>query len=68
MKSSGAHGAAWADILAGPRATGDPELLKKIVEEKWPAFEKAQEYSEREWVEDIVALSSILFSPTFQNQ
>jgi hypothetical protein len=56
VKSSGAHGAAWAELLAGPRATGDPELLKKTVEEKWPAFEEAQKYSEREWVQDIVPL------------
>lgn len=56
VKSSGAHGAAWVELLAGPRATGDPELLKKTVDEKWPAFEKAHEYSEREFVEDIVPL------------
>jgi hypothetical protein len=56
VKSSGAHGAAWTELLAGPRETGDPEVLKRIEKEKWPAFEKAQQYSEREWIEDIVPL------------
>ena len=56
VKSSGAHGAAWAELFAVPRAQGNTELLKKITDEKWPAFEEAQKYSEREWIEEIVPL------------
>src|SRR5208283_1547125 len=56
VKSSGVLQTAWSEVLAGPRAIGDPELLKKTADEKWLAFQEAHDYSNRELREEIVPL------------
>jgi hypothetical protein len=53
---SGKFGEAWPSLFTDARAQGNPSLLKEIEEKHWPAFEKAQDYSNHVLEHEIVPL------------
>jgi len=56
VKLSGKLGAAWPRLFANARAQGDPSLLKETADKHWPAFEKAQDYTDHVLEHEIVPL------------
>lgn len=56
VKLSGKLGAAWPRLFTNARAQGDPSLLKETADKHWPAFEKAQDYTEHVLKHEIVPL------------
>lgn len=56
VKLSGVLDTAWQQPLARARAQGDPGLLRETADSNWPAFESAQQYSDRVLRDEIVPL------------
>lgn len=56
LKLSGILGDAWPKLFANARAQGDPSLLKETADQHWPAFEKAQDYTNHVQQHEIIPL------------